>query len=331
MATDTSERRTDPFRILALDGGGVRGAFTASVLAELEKRTGTQCAERFDLITGTSTGGLLAIALAMGHPAEQLCELYRNNGTVIFPLAGRMSRLLGFLRQLGRSKYDPKALRAVLTEVLGSEKLGAARTRLAIPAYDLTNGRVFIFKTRHLDRFQFDVDIPAVEIAMCTSAAPTYFPANVIAQQGNTRYVDGGIWANTPVLVAITEAVGFLGKSLDQLDLLSVGTTAPVPDFSDEIRSGLVGWGPKMASLFMTAQTQAAAAMGQVLCGKRFHRINAIVPNDWMAMDSTKSVEKLIAAGRAEAVKDANFRVVSERFLNGVPIEPFVVPGGAPP
>ena len=245
MATDTSERRTDSFRILALDGGGVRGAFTASVLAELEKRTGTQCAERFDLITGTSTGGLLAIALAMGRPAERLCELYRQDGKVIFPLAGRMRRFVGVLRQLGRSKYDQKPLRAALTSVLENQQLGDARTRLVIPAYDLTNGRIFIFKTRHLDRFQFDVDIPAVEIAMCTSAAPTYFPANVIVQHGNTRYVDGGIWANTPVLVAITEAVGFLGKSLDQLDLLSVGTTEPAPDFSGEIRSGLIGWGPK--------------------------------------------------------------------------------------
>ena len=85
-----------------------------------------------------------------------------------------------------------------------------------------------------------------------------------------------------------------------------------------------------MASLFMTAQTQSAAAMAQVLCGTRFHRINHTVPNDWMAMDSTKSVEKLISAGRAEAAKEANFRVVTERFLNDIPIEPFVA-GGAPP
>lgn len=244
----------DRFRVLALDGGGVRGAFTASVLAELENSTGTRCAERFDLITGTSTGGLLAIALAMGHPAEELCELYRRNGNAIFPLEGRTSRFLGLLRQFVKSKYDQGALRGALKEVLGDAKLGAAHTRLVIPAYDITTGRVFVFKTRHLDRFRYDVDVKAVEIAMCTAAAPTYFPANLLPEHAKVSYVDGGVWANAPVMVGITEAVGFLGRRLDELDVLSVGTTAPVPDFSDEIRSGLIGWGPRMASLLMTAR-----------------------------------------------------------------------------
>jgi uncharacterized protein len=323
MDTDDVESGRGRFRILALDGGGIRGAFTASVLAELEKQTGTRCGERFDLITGTSTGGLLAIALALGHPAERLCQLYRENGRTIFPLVGRVKRFGGLLRQLRKNKYDQTALRAVLTSVLGEARLGDARTRLVIPAYDLTNGRVFVFKTRHIDRFRYDVNVPAVEIAMCTSAAPTYFPANLLPEHARTAYVDGGVWANTPVMVGITEAVGFLGKSLDALDVLSVGTTSPVPDFSDEIRSGLVGWGPRLSSLFMTAQAQGTVAMAEVLCGKSFHRINAVVPNDWMAMDSIESVEKLIGAGLAEAHKNANYRVVSSRFLNDDPAEPF--------
>jgi predicted acylesterase/phospholipase RssA len=232
------------------------------------------------------------------------------------------------LRQFVGPKYGQKALRAALKEVLGDAKLGAALTRLVIPAYDITTGRVFIFKTRHLDRFRFDVSVEAVEIAMCTSAAPTYFPANWIPEH-NAAYVDGGVWANAPMMVGITEAVGFLGKRLDQLDVLSVGTTSPVPDFSDETRSGLIGWGPRMASLLTTAQAQGSVAMAQVLCRNRFHRINAEVPNDWIAMDSTKSVDKLIGAGRAEAVKDANYRVVSEMCLNDVPVQPFVAAGAS--
>jgi len=330
MTNGEISSRRDRFRILALDGGGVRGAFTASVLAELESRTGTRCAERFDLIAGTSTGGLLAIALALGHPAERLCELYRHNGGAIFPLEQRMSRIRGLLRQFRTTKYAQTALRAALTDVLGTERLGAARTRLVIPAYDITTGRVFIFKTRHLDRFRFDIDIPAVEIAMCTSAAPTFFPANLLPEHAEVAYIDGGVWANNPVMVAITEAAGFLGKKLADLDVLSVGTTSPVPDFSDEIRAGLIGWGPRISSLFMTAQAQGAVAMAQVLCAKGFHRINAVVPNDWMAMDSTRSVEKLIGAGRAEAVKDANYRVAQQRFFNDTPVEPFVAVEGSP-
>ncbi|MCG7597158.1 CBASS cGAMP-activated phospholipase [Mycobacterium sp. PSTR-4-N] len=324
METDRARAADDRFRILALDGGGVRGAFTAAVLAEFEERTNTTCAERFDLITGTSTGGLLALALAMGHPARELCDLYRNNGRAIFPLDGRLSRLRGTLRQVFGSKFGQKALREQLTKVLGNEKLGGARTRLVIPAYDITTGRVFAFKTRHLERFRFDVDIEAVEIAMCTSAAPTYFPANLLPQRGNAAYVDGGIWANAPVMVGLVEAVGFLEVPLDRIDLLSVGTTSSVPSFSNELRSGLLGWGPHLSNLFMTAQAQGAVAMAQVLCRDRLHRINAAVPDDWMAMDNTKSVEKLIAAGRAEAQKVANYAVVSERFLNATAVTPFV-------
>ena len=322
--TDSGRER---FRVLTLDGGGIRGAFTASVLAELENRTGRSCAEQFDLIAGTSTGGLLAIALALGHPAERLCGLYRQSGGTIFPLERPVSRFRGMLRQFRTTKYEQTALRAALTDVLGNERLGAARTRLVIPAYDITTGRVFVFKTRHLDRFRYDIDIPAVEIAMCTSAAPTYFPANLLPQNAEAAYVDGGVWANAPIMVAITEAVGFLGKGFDELDVLSVGTTSPVPDFSKEIDSGLIRWGTRMTSLFMTAQTQGAVAMAQVLCRDRFHRINAVVPDEWMAMDSTQSVDKLIAAGRAEARKDANYRVVSERFLNGTPVECFIDAG----
>jgi len=215
MSAGEQDVQADRFRILALDGGGVRGAFTASVLAALENSTGTSCAERFDLITGTSTGGLLAIALAMGHPAEELCDLYRRNGKAIFPLEGGTSRFLRVLRQFVKPKYDQTALRAALKEVLGDAKLGAARTRLVIPAYDITTGRVFIFKTRHLDRFRYDVGVKAVEIAMCTSAAPTYFPANSLPEHGDVKYIDGGVWANVPVMVGITEArlVSLVGAS----------------------------------------------------------------------------------------------------------------------
>lgn len=323
MSVDAGAGEGDRFRVLALDGGGIRGAFTASVLAELEERTGVRSAERFDLIVGTSTGGLLAITLALGHPARRMCQLYRDSGGSIFPLQGRLSRLQGLFRQAHRAKYPQAALRAALTEVLGQEKLGAAQTRLVVPAYDITTGRVFVFKTRHLERFAYDIDVPAVEVGMSTSAAPTFFPANLLPDHAEVAYVDGGVWANTPVMVGITEAAGFLGRSVDQLDVLSVGTTSPVPDYSDLVRSGLFRWGPKMINLFMTAQAQGAVAMAQVLCGDRFHRINATVPDDWMALDNTARVDKLIGAGSAEARKDGNYRVAREMFFNDTPVQPF--------
>jgi uncharacterized protein len=328
MTIGATQDERSRFRVLSLDGGGVRGAFTASVLAELEQRTGTRCAERFDLIAGTSTGGLLAIALAMGHPADRLFAFYRDRGASIFPFERRLGRFRGALRQLRTTKYAPTALRDALTDLLGASTLGEAHTRLVIPAYDITTGRVFVFKTRHLPRFEYDVDVPAVDIALCTSAAPTYFRANLLAQHAKVAYIDGGVWANTPAMVGIVEAVGFLGRGLDEIDVLSVGTTSPVPDFSNQVQSGAIAWGKGMVDLFMTAQTQGSVAMAQVLCGSRFHRINMTVPDEWTTMDTVRRVHELIGAGQAEARKKANHEVVRERFLNDTPIERFVDAGG---
>jgi hypothetical protein len=120
-----------------------------------------------------------------------------------------------------------------------------------------------------------------------------------------------------------------LGQRLDQLDVLSIGTTSPLPDFGDEADMGLVGWGPKIISLLMTAQAQGSVAMAQVLCGGGLHRMDATVPKKWLTMDNVSRVKELISSGRAEATKAQHVAVVQERFLNGVKVEPFT-PVSAP-
>src|SRR3954451_14990364 len=164
------------FRILSLAGGGLMGAFSASVLATLERTTGRRIVDHFDLITGTSTGGIIAIGLAMGASAEQILQFYLERGASIFPPARGVGGWLKTVRNLRRPKFSPEALREAVASVVGDQPLGAAKTRLAIPAYNSSMGRIYVFKTPHHPDRQQDRDLPAVDVALATSAAPTYFP-----------------------------------------------------------------------------------------------------------------------------------------------------------
>ena len=164
------------FRILSLDGGGIMGAFSAAVLATFEKVTGRRIVEHFDLITGTSTGGIIAIGLAMGASAQEVCSFYETRGPQIFPAGGGMGGWIRLLRNLVRPKFSPQALRKAIQQVVGDRPLAEAKTRLVVPAYNAEMGRVYVFKTPHHPWYEYDRDLPAVDVALATSAAPTSDP-----------------------------------------------------------------------------------------------------------------------------------------------------------
>src|SRR5262249_46139902 len=212
------------FRVLCLDGGGIKGVFTAAALARMEDQTKHQVIKHFDLIVGTSTGGILAIGLAMGLSPHELLAFYRKRGPVIFPATSLVRRSTGLFRQLFIGpKLSHTVLRRELAAVLQSRKFGEAKCRLAIPSYDAIAGRIYIFKTSHAPGLANDIHVPALDVALATSAAPTYFAA--AATEGDGRFVDGGVWANNPVMIGIVEAVAFLRIPLSDVDILSVGTT----------------------------------------------------------------------------------------------------------
>ena len=178
------------FQILSLDGGGYRGIYSAAVLAAIEEDLGTPITQYFDLIAGTSTGGIIAIGLGAGLRPRDIVEFYARWGPKIF----RKQRLrTGF--GLWRRKYGSETRRHALTEVLGERTLGDSACRLVIPAYDLGADAVYIFKTPHNIKLKRDWKERLVDVAMATSAAPTYFQAASLA---GIRLVDGGVWANNP-------------------------------------------------------------------------------------------------------------------------------------
>ncbi len=159
-------------QILCLDGGGLKGLFSAAVLAEIEADHGVSIADHFDLIAGTSTGGLIALALGAGLSPAQVVDFYVSHAPSIFPTGWSRS-----IRQCVRSKYTSGPLRRALHDVLGDRLLGDSRKRLVIPAYSLDENDVYLFKTPHHPRFRRDGGELMVDVGLATAAAPTYLPA----------------------------------------------------------------------------------------------------------------------------------------------------------
>jgi uncharacterized protein len=289
---------SDVRRILAIDGGGLKGVFPASFLASVEEAIGAPLAAYFDLIVGTSTGGIIAIGLGLGLTAKQILNFYTEHGPRIF--AG--SRRLKGLRQVTRAKYDPEPLKASLREVFGDRRLGDSRTRLVIPSFDLETGVIHVYKTAHHERFVTDYKIPAVEVALATAAAPTYFPTYRSA--AGVPLVDGGIWANNPAGTAAVEALGVLEWAPGSVRLLSIGcTTAPLNARADQAKwLGFSYWAKRLVPVFMAAQSSASIGTAQLLLGhNNVQRYSTTVSEGRFRLDAAKDIDSLRGLGANEA------------------------------
>lgn len=329
MNTELEERPR--FRILSLEGGGIMGAFSASALAEFEEGTGHRCVDHFDLIAGTSTGGIIAIGLGLGIPARTICNFYQQHGSRIFPNTSFATGVAAFFRHLVQPKHSQDVLRETLNQILrkddgSSYKFGDAQTRLLIPAYDGLAGRIYLFKTRHVERFKYDIEADAVDVALATAAAPTYFSAAKFPIH-NASYVDGGVWANCPALCAVVEAIHVLGVDRTRIDVLNIGTTTEPFNTVRKAKSGVFGWNKGLINLFMTAQVEASSALAYLLTDHNFWNINYTAPKGMFSLDDASRVPELVGLGRGEAVKVANMDLVKQRFLNGQHAPKFVPAG----
>ena len=207
------------FHVLALSGGGYRGLYTATVLAELEVAMGRPIASHFDLICGTSAGGLLALGLAAEIPAVELKALFEKQGNRIFGQRSLARRLFGFWFA---AKHNARGLQAVLSERFGDMTMGDLKNRVLIPAVNYTTGRGQFFKTPHHPTFELDHRMKLVDVALATSAAPVYFP---LARNERGVFADGGLVGNAPGLFGLHEVRTFLAPTKDvRVRVLSVGT-----------------------------------------------------------------------------------------------------------
>ena len=217
-----------------------------------------------------------------------------------------------------RPKFSTDQLHTTIASVVGDQPLSTAKTRLAIPAYDASLGRIYVFKTpHHPDRLQ-DADVSAVDVALATSAAPTYFPAHTLPGHRGV-FIDGGLWANCPTMVGIVEALAFCGQRLEDIHVLSVSTTNyPFRITESQQLGGLLGWSTRIVETFMFGQVQGAVAQAICLLHERFHRIDYVTEPRLYRLDDARAVAELITLGHGEAEKTAHREIVSAYFLNGV-------------
>lgn len=284
MTANTGRDRGDKpparcLQILSLDGGGLKGLFSAAVLAELERDLGVRIVDHFDLIVGTSTGGLIALGLGAGRSPDELVNFYVARGAAIFP-----AKRLRTLRQGFRAKHAPEPLRQALEEVLGGRLLGQSDKRLVIPAYSLDENDVYLFKTPHHERLRRDGRETMVDVAMATTAAPTFLPASRLR---NHRLVDGGVWATNPVLIGVAEAVSMLEVPLADIRVLSLGTTDPCElNGSTLDGGGFAQWARHLSRVLLRAQSLGHLHAAEHLLGRgRVVRIDARVPDGLFRLD----------------------------------------------
>lgn len=266
-----------PLRILSIDGGGIRGLIPALVLDRIEQETGRRIAELFDVIAGTSTGGILALGLVCpgedGHPrytAAELADLYVDDGRTIFP-----HEHLARERQLIGPKYPSGGRDGVLGDTLGDMRLKDALTEVIVTSYDIERRRPVFFRSALAKRSE-DQDFLARDVARATSAAPTYFaPVCIERLDPHPAYVlvDGGVFANNPGMCAFVDETTVKGSE-ERVLMVSLGTgvlTRRLP-YEDARGWGLVGWAPHILNVVFDGVSDTVDYQLKTLLGARYHR-----------------------------------------------------------
>ena len=346
-----SEQSGRPFRILCLDGGGICGTFTAAVLDHWEKATGRKIVDHFDLIAGTSTGGILAIGLGLGLSPAKMLDFYSTEGKEIFPNSSGIRSVLHSVRHWFAAKFDHAVLRAKMEAAFPATETGylaESSTRLLIPAYDSNSDRLLLFRTPHGRDGAADAKWKCLETALATAAAPTYFDP---VKLDYIMAVDGGVWANSPTTIALAEAIHELGVAPERIEMLSVGTTygtrllggplevdakfieallkpvvkwplsklIPRLFWKPRAIQGILGWLPNIAGFLMKTQAQTSEYVAERILGERFLRVDEAAID--LALDDVKAIDLLTGIGVKAAQK--HLPTVKKRFLDGVPADPW--------
>lgn len=322
-------------RILSIDGGGIKGVLAAEFLATVEEATNRRIADHFDLVAGTSTGGIIAIGLGLGMTAREIVNFYVDHGPSIFEqvreekagswlsrFAMRSTGAARNMQQVFWPKYDPAKLRSALESVIGQRVLGDSRLRLVIPAYHADKEDLYVFKTRHHERLRVDWKETMVDVALATAAAPTYFRAHALPS--GSPIIDGGIWANNPTGVAAVEARTVLNWRDDDLFVLSLGCTEELIDIP--LNSGYKDLLFKSTALFMQGQSRGSMGTAYLLSNHsevspRVFRYQPKVANGKFSLDKTSMIDRLRGLGSACA-RDA-LPMLMQNFLDA-PANPFI-------
>jgi patatin-like phospholipase/acyl hydrolase len=294
------------FRILSLDGGGLRGIVPLLVLKRIEEMTGKKIHELFDVIVGTSTGGIIACGLTSTkdgvNPSlsiDQLIELYTTKGDTIFPRRTNIfSKAIGGIKSAFGPKFSPKGLDGLLKEYFGELTLKDTLKPVIVTSYDIKNNDVVMFKTRNAvwDSERFNVKLS--DACRATSAAPTYLPSFEIKFDGKERVcIDGGVYINNPVMAAVSDALRSVeGLTLKDIECLSLGTGVYSEKLDDKTEGwGLLGWALPITTIMMQATSKSSTYEANELLKNHLRlQINIYDKNKSDMADSSPETTKYI-------------------------------------
>ncbi len=299
------------FRILAIDGGGMLGIYSAALLESIEKHYGKKLTDHFDLIVGTSAGAIIACGLASGLSAGQLRGFFADKGPGIFGHNVEFS-LMDWVRKFKQvlisSKHDNKALIRELKELYHDRTIGESPCYLCINTFNVTKGKTRIFKTPHNKKYIKDKNVPMWQAVACSSAAPTYLPEYFPGLNGHgDGYTDGGVWANNPSIIGIIEAYKyFLGKSGSgkKVVVLSVASYLEEIKRKNKLNS-MLSWGLDIINVFMTAQSVSSEYMARHIMQNAGHKYLRMEPKVTQEMGKIYTVDNTKKELLESMVKDA--------------------------
>jgi patatin-like phospholipase/acyl hydrolase len=327
-------------RIVSIDGGGYLGLATASFIKETERHFGISYHQQFDMFCGTSTGAIIALALASGMNGTQICELYKDFGRKVFrnPVPG--VRRLRTVRGLLVSMYSNRPLKSALADAFGQTTLGDLRCRgksALITAFSLTKGKPRIFKTDHSAELTTDDEYRICDIALASAAAPIYLPIVDLRSPLNgsrESYCDGGLFANHPALLGYAEAVSHLGIAPEMISVLSLST--PRSDRAERASSrnliqrfllsrGLISWGTSLAGVMIDSTSEIShEALRRLMCwqdtsNQRYMRVMLDKPRGVdLDIATRRATETLLQLGAEKAYRTETRRQIVPFFTDAV-------------
>lgn len=280
------EEKKSTIKILSLDGGGVRGYLTASILANIEnylnhdKSEYKPLGEYFDLIVGTSTGAIIGGLLAKGETAARIKEIYEKDISFIFADEMKNSKL-----NIWSSKYKKKNLELKAKEYFGETTFARKDlvTNLLITSVDITTAKPRFYKSDYMVKNRTRVDEKLADAIIASASAPAYFPVSKEIEY-SSYLVDGGIVANNPSLVALIDGIKLQKQNkCDKTILLSVGTgrVCEMPYDVQKLEDTQLGWlsnNKAIIELLMSAQSKLAEFQTEFLAKElddiEYRRIN---------------------------------------------------------
>ncbi|WP_078428117.1 CBASS cGAMP-activated phospholipase [Alkalihalobacterium alkalinitrilicum] len=285
-------------KMLCIDGGGIRGVFALAILQKIEEKFACPISDLFDVIAGTSTGAIIAASVALKKQMSEILNEYETNGKKIFVRQTKVG--------LFKSVYSDRYLRRFFQMVFGELTLKDIEKPLLIPAVNLTYGRPYVHRTNYGHPESDDLSVKLWDAVLSSCSAPVYFPPNKV--KNKYLSIDGGLWANNPSLVCVTEAMDFFNHSLRDIKILSLGTGQQTIDFTmdDNMDWGARKWlpfdfpsmkvTPKLLDLALHLSSESVSYHCQHLLGDHYLRLNEQLGKE-VPFDEVKYIDELKALG----------------------------------